>query len=321
MKTNIILGSDGTVHYYFLEGKESIVSIGRKVTTVIHDGSFAEPDEKVQIDVDTNLSSNGLCRIHASITSFDDAALRVELKVPDGWTLKKSPELIFNVPQALYFCRVYGYEELTWDIVPTSQVLPVFSQGCLDFKINCGSKTENIRKDFCLGSGYVTRWSVLGSFDNTAGIDEELQPEIDSTKPFYECGDKKLFWSELSDYDYNCMGYVDLRWDRVVELSNGRGTAYAKCRIWSPEDMAVYAEIGCEPAFKLWLNHQIIFKTNSIFLKQRMDTPVLLKMGWNTLLVKVCIDSRRPYSGREYGFNFRFIDANGQVINKLLLEP
>lgn len=310
------MDSNGQVFIDPPAGKTDFIPTNRGYNIITHGEkkSLKQDASTISIDVDTDQTGDGRVTIHALINSMTEkeGILKASLELPAGWKLKGS-----HKTQEI---EIRGRVHLQWEAVPYAITLPLVHTGQVKVEINYGSDVEKLTRLINWGSGFATQWAVIGHFDNAdcQGLERVTPVEDDPDLSEYLIGDRRYQWSRDYAQEFNCFGYVDLRTTTLPELQNGRGVAYARCRIWSDADVDGYMEISADPCFKLWLNKELTFRSQACVLKQVISEPVRLRQGWNKILVKIAISSEKPYSGREYGFNFRLVDANGQLLDKLL---
>ena len=115
------------------------------------------------------------------------------------------------------------------------------------------------------------------------------------------------------------MGYVYC-WKEKIE-DGPRPVSYAKCKVYSDNDKIVRIECSGDQALKIFLNGQEIFKRNTSVIRQIIPGSFKLNKGYNDVLIKVAQNHPKPFSGRELGFNFRFVDEEGEILEDLLYRP
>jgi hypothetical protein len=163
--------------------------------------------------------------------------------------------------------------------------------------------------------GWVTRWRVMGPFDNTggAGFARAFPPE-EALDLAAETEGKtgKVRWQEFeSKDDY---GWVDFNrpFSPIKEV-----TAYAWTDFWSETNRPVEIRLGSENGWKVWLNGKLVFGRDEYHRASEMDQyrmPVELKAGRNTLLVKCCQNEQVEEWTKGWEFQLRVTDAQGTPI-------
>jgi alpha-glucosidase len=317
----------------------SDLQVNSNADITIKASALSESNEKIDITesaklhADTDMDSSGRVTVRLSVDTpcrYEDIKLSARLIVPEGWTIRKSDRSAHDINsywrlktnnEDLQETRIYPGSSLSWQITPLAETLPLISQGIM--------VAEYLSDDGCIyktsipvtwGTGHITRWSLLGSFENwdNTGLDFKYEPELKPEEPYYIMNNKKLSWIRDVENEFNCFGYVDLR--RLGSYSKGEvinGVSYCKCKIWSEEERNINLELSAESGIKVWINKQEVFKTSEIAINERI-TSVSIKRGWNELMVKVAVFCEKPYSGREYGFNIRMIGENEDIIKEFL---
>jgi len=163
--------------------------------------------------------------------------------------------------------------------------------------------------------GFVTRWKIIGPFDNTgeAGFDAVYPPErrFDPAAT-YQGKSGPVTWRDYTTDDK--YGEVDLN----QLLGEQKGVvAYAACEFFAPE--AIDAEIRAftENALKVWLNGQLVGEFPVYHSGSQMDQyvcPVRLNEGRNLILIKVCQNEQTQPWARYWRFHLRVCDATGGAI-------
>ncbi|HPT78117.1 MAG TPA: glycoside hydrolase family 31 protein [Candidatus Atribacteria bacterium] len=267
--------------------------------------------------------------------------LSAALKVPKEWAIEHTDRTIHELgtyqariphTEDRQACTVKGsgdrpgLAQLKWTVKPYGAALPLAAHGVIE--VECRLKgTLLLKKDLPVewGSGWATRWTLAGVFDNSGndGLDRAAGPEEDTEQLEYEDKGSAIAWVRDRAAEFNCFGYVDLRRLGAYHAENEliHGIAYAKCRVWSPDEREAYMEAAAEQGIKIWVNRAEVFRSADVVLKSLLPEPVILRKGWNSLLVKVVVHNERPYSGREFGFNLRLADKSGNVMADLKYCP
>ncbi|MFJ5713044.1 TIM-barrel domain-containing protein [Neobacillus sp. NPDC093127] len=344
----IFIGNDMCKNWEYLEPNRTLTITCRNLSTntsfevFIKQADILEKTDQqkrlgdVHLFADTDMESHGKVTIHLTIDTFmeyKDTIVTAKLIVPEGWTITKSDRSDHDI-NSYWKLQIYQEEQqettiypganLQWEVHPMAEALPSLTEGVIEVEFlnekNCIRKT---RMPISWGTGFLTRWSMVGSFENAdnAGFDATFEPERNPHQPFYEHQSKKLTWIRDSDNEFNCFGYVDLR--RLGAFSKGeaiQGLSYCRCKVWSNAQREAFLELSAESSIKVWVNHEEVFQSNKITINER-STAVSLKEGWNQIIVKAAVQCDKPYSGREYGFNLRLVDKQGQPVNDLLYMP
>lgn len=170
---------------------------------------------------------------------------------------------------------------------------------------------EHIQK-----TGFVTEdaWMVLGPFDNAGGIGfntayiSEDITEIDLTAK-YDGLNGQVSWKKFTDAELD--GYIHLG-EKNVDWH----VSYAFATVTSPDEREVQFRFDSDDQGKVWLNGKEVFSHTKAF-KAIIDTytiPVTLKLGKNSVLVKVCNEQGG------WAFYLRITDQNGQPFDDLIIK-
>ena len=163
--------------------------------------------------------------------------------------------------------------------------------------------------------GWVSRWKIIGPFDNTggAGFGQAFPPET-GIDPAGELEGKKgkVQWQDYETKDDH--GLVDF--NRPLSPLK-EVTAYAWTELWSDRARPVQIRLGCKNGWKVWLNGQFVFGRDEYHRNMEMDQyrlPVELKAGRNTLLVKCCQNEQTEDWTKEWEFQLRITDPEGTPV-------
>lgn len=168
--------------------------------------------------------------------------------------------------------------------------------------------------------GFITRWKVIGPFDNTGekGFDVVYPPEksieLDAEyegKPL-EGKARQVKWSDFETQDD--YGIVDL--NAAVGKANGVA-AYAWAEFNSPSEQSAELRLGRDNATKMWLNGKVIHEQRVYHSGADMDQFIgrgRLRKGKNTILVKVLQNEQKEDWAQTWGFQLRVCDATGAAI-------
>ncbi len=170
---------------------------------------------------------------------------------------------------------------------------------------------ENIQK-----TGFITedKWMYLGPFDNsndnafdTQFISEEIT-KIDLISK-YDGKNGNISWKKLKDDNLNA--FINL--GEGLDLCAG----YAFTTITSPDDREVQFRFDSDDQGKIWLNGIVAGVNMRTYATSidRLNYPVKLKKGKNSVLVKVC----EKTGG--WGFYLRVTDQDGNPFDDLVFSP
>ncbi len=170
--------------------------------------------------------------------------------------------------------------------------------------------------------GFITRWKVIGPFDNTGmrGFQQAFPPEqaLD-LQADYEGKGARARWVDLVAQDD--FGFVDLNqpFGKLKEVCG-----YAVTTFQAEARRPVELRLGSENAWKLWLNGQLLFARDEYHRGRAIDQyriPATLQPGPNTLLVKVCQDALVEDWTVEWQFQLRITDPLGTPVRPAAMEP
>ncbi len=161
-------------------------------------------------------------------------------------------------------------------------------------------------------TGFMTEdtWMILGPFDNvdrigfnTKYIPENL-PQIDTTVK-YDGKNGQVSWQKSSDDFID--GYIRILPN--VEWS----VAYAFTTVHSPDEREVEFRFDSDDQGKVWVNGIEVHAHTRTYATDidRDIIPVTLSPGKNSILIKVCEESRGS------GFYLRITDAEGKSFDDL----
>lgn len=172
-------------------------------------------------------------------------------------------------------------------------------------------ETPDLRRVF----GWLTRWKVIGPFDNTglAGFAAEYPPEREiKLDAEYDGKAGKVRWRDFETADE--YGVVDLN-KPLGALKEVTGYAYAEFDVAQAQPAEI--RLGSENAWKVWFNGRFLFGRDEYHRGREIDQyrlPVQLKAGRNTILVKVCQDQKVEEWTVEWLFQLRVTDSLGTPI-------
>ena len=166
--------------------------------------------------------------------------------------------------------------------------------------------------------GLVTDWWLVGPFDapQKTGFAKVFEPEakVDLQAKYRGQGDAEIVWKKHHETD--TLGQLDLN----KQLGTTReAVGYAYSEIDVPREQAAQVRCGADDNCSVWLNGEKVFGRDQWLNGTRFDrfvTPVQLKAGRNTLLVKVCQGPQHkdPEVPNNWSLQLRLCDAQGQGI-------
>ena len=160
--------------------------------------------------------------------------------------------------------------------------------------------------------GWITRWQVIGPFDNTglAGFERPFPPETEQRlDAAYEGKTGKVRWREWIVDD----PYGRLDFNRVLGAAK-EVTAYALTEFVADHPQPAEIRLGCKNAWKVWFNGKLLFGRDEYHRGAEIDQyrlPVMLETGVNSLLVKVCQNEEVEDWTVEWEIQLRLTDPSG----------
>ncbi len=164
--------------------------------------------------------------------------------------------------------------------------------------------------------GFITRWSILGPFDNTKGIGFNAQypPDkaVDLAAEVAGKNGQKVVWK---DADANQpLGMVDLA--KAIGPLKG-AVAYAYTVVTSPTERPIEIRCGSNNAVRMSLNGKEIYFREEYHHGLTMDQHVgkgILKAGKNEILIKVCQNEQTEPWAQLWSFQVRLSDHLGGAV-------
>jgi type II secretory pathway pseudopilin PulG len=163
--------------------------------------------------------------------------------------------------------------------------------------------------------GWVTRWKLIGPFDNTGnkGFTEAYPPEtVLDLAATYPGKSGTVRWVDAeAQGDY---GVVDFNkpFGAIKEV-----TGYAMAEFVSDKARPAEIRLGCKNGWKVWLNGKFLFGRDEYHTGAEIDQfrlPVQLRAGTNVLLVKCTQNAQTEDWTKEWEFQLRVTDAQGTPI-------
>jgi hypothetical protein len=164
--------------------------------------------------------------------------------------------------------------------------------------------------------GFVTRWLLIGPFDNTKGVgfNNVYPPEkgIDLKASYLSKDNKLVGWQEhVTDKE---LGLVDLN-SAVGKLKGAASYAYAA--VASESERPVEIRAASNNAVRIWLNGKEIYFREEYHhgkeIDQHVGKGVLIK-GRNAILIKVCQNEQTEDWAQLWSFHLRVCDALGAAV-------
>lgn len=165
--------------------------------------------------------------------------------------------------------------------------------------------------------GFVIDWYLLGPFDapEYSGFAKVFPPEeqqvINLTAEYEGQGGKAIRWRRFRTED--ALGQLNLI-DAVAPVKEA--VAYAYSELTAPRELEAELRCGADDNCTVWLNGRRVFGREQWLNGTRLDrfvTPVKLREGKNTLLVKICQGPQHkdPEVPNNWSLQLRFCDRTG----------
>ena len=182
--------------------------------------------------------------------------------------------------------------------------------------ISAELKKQGIVIDLTKHHGFVTRWLLVGPFDNVKGVgfNNVYPPEkgVDVKASYTGKADKVVRWEEHTTD--KAFGVVDLN-EAVGALKGAVVFAYAV--VSSETERPVEIRAGSNNAVRIWLNGKQIYFREEYHHGMEMDQHVgkgKLKSGHNEILIKVCQNEQTDSWAQQWSFQLRVCDALGAAV-------
>jgi len=176
-------------------------------------------------------------------------------------------------------------------------------------------KKLGVPVDLARHFGFLTKWKVVGPFDNTGGkgVETPFPPEkemrFDATYPGKE---KPVQWQPFESTD----PYGKVDFNKPLGMLK-EVTAYAVTTFDSPAEREAELRLGSKNAWKVWLNGEFLFGRDEYHRGQEMDQYKMkcrLRKGANTVLVKCSQNEQKEEWTVEWEFQLRVCDSAGTAI-------
>lgn len=167
--------------------------------------------------------------------------------------------------------------------------------------------------------GLVTHWYLLGPFaaPGTSGFDLKLPPEevVDLNATYTGMDDRPVKWTAHATGDP--LGQVNLK-DAIAAVREAVGFAYTEVN--SPREQLVQLRCSADDNLTVWLNGEKVLGQRQWLNGTRLDrfiTPVMLQVGTNRVLVKICQGPQHvnPEVPNNWSFQLRFCDDTGASVD------
>ena len=166
--------------------------------------------------------------------------------------------------------------------------------------------------------GLVTQWWLVGPFDapKKTGFAKVFEPEmkVDLQDKYRGQDGAELAWKRHHETD--TLGQLDLN----KQLGTTReAVGYAYSEIDVAREQAAQVRCGADDNCSVWLNGEKVFGRDQWLNGTRFDrfiTPIQLKAGRNTLLVKICQGPQHkdPEVPNNWSLQLRLCDEQGRGV-------
>jgi hypothetical protein len=180
-------------------------------------------------------------------------------------------------------------------------------------------KKQGVEIDRTAHFGFVTRWLLLGPFDNSGGVgfNNIYPPEkgIDIKTAYQGKGNQEVHWKEWAAKDTTKeIGIVDFN-EAIGALHGTVAYGYAVVHSESPRNVELRA--GSNNAVRIWLNGKEVYFREEYHHGMEMDQHVgkgVLQAGHNEILIKVCQNEQKDSWAQQWSFQLRVCDALGGAV-------
>jgi hypothetical protein len=177
-------------------------------------------------------------------------------------------------------------------------------------------KKRGVDIDLTTHFGFITRWMIVGPFDNKSGkgFHVVFPPErgVDLKAEYTSKDGKKLRWT--GHVTSLPMGKVDF--NKAIGALHGT-TAFAYTEVESAVSRPVELRVASNNALRIYLNGKEIFFREEYHHGMSLDQHVgtgKLKAGRNEILVKICQNEQSDPWAQEWSFQLRICDAIGGAV-------
>lgn len=177
-------------------------------------------------------------------------------------------------------------------------------------------KKHGVEIDQTRHFGFVTRWLLVGPFDNVKGVGYHnvYPPEkgVDVKASYAGKNSEMVRWKEISTD--KALGLVDLN-EAVGKLKGAVVFAYATINSETARPVEIRA--GSNNAVRIWLNGAEIYGREEYHHGAQMDQHVgkgTLKVGRNEILIKVCQNEQTDSWAQRWDFQLRVCDHLGGAV-------
>lgn len=177
-------------------------------------------------------------------------------------------------------------------------------------------KKLGVEVDMTQQFGFITRWMLVGPFDNVKGVgfNQVYPPEkgVDLAATYTSKDNKKVTWQEHTTKEK--LGVVDL--NQVVGNLKG-AVYYGYTVVSSPIERPVQIRAGSNNAVRIFLNGKEVYFREEYHHGMQMDQHIgkgILKAGRNEILIKVCQNEQTEAWAQQWSFQLRISDDIGGAV-------
>jgi hypothetical protein len=180
---------------------------------------------------------------------------------------------------------------------------------------NHALKKLGVQIDLPTHFGFITRWKLIGPFDNTnlQGFHAVYPPEVKvDLLAEYEGKVGEVAWIDVATEDP--YGVVDL--NKALGKHNGVA-GYAYSDFFSPTERDIELRLGSTNANKIWLNGRLLTANEVYHSNSTIDQYIgrgRLKKGRNAILVKICQNEQTEDWAQNWQFQLRACDELGTAV-------
>jgi hypothetical protein len=164
--------------------------------------------------------------------------------------------------------------------------------------------------------GFITNWDIVGPFPSSQGkaLSVHYPPEekVVLNEKLKGKGDAEVAWKPFTTRDP--YGMVDFN----KEIGkNYDAAAYAAAVLVSEKETPVEIRVGSPNALQVFLNGKKLFEREEYHHGANTDYHIgkgVLKVGQNTLVVKICQNNQKEMWAQTWAFQARACDATGAPI-------
>jgi hypothetical protein len=164
--------------------------------------------------------------------------------------------------------------------------------------------------------GFLTKWHVIGPFDNRKGIGFKATYPPEEAVDLAKTHDGQLGevkWEPLSTEDR--YGLVDI----AKSIKNYKGAVmYAYTTFDAAQERDVEIRLGTPNAWALWVNGKRVFGREEYhrgFALDQFRVGVKLNVGENAILLKLCQNENDQDWAQRYQFELRVCDQAGAAVH------